>query len=262
MITDFGEHLIRRYLAREVGDIGTAIGIGTVDTTPTASDTKLGFEVVRVPVEHIFLDRNVDSVVFRGILPSDYEGSIYEIGLWSDDGDDMAGEYGDRVITDFSEDEEEWSAGTFTAGNQRSGAAALVVTNTTSTLSGLDYDISENMSDQLSVAGHFTANIAFSVRLGSDGGYYNYSFTPGGTGYRTPTVNMSAHIVSGAPDPEAITYISVVVPSGLTVSFDAIRIDQTLTQNIDYGLVMRNVGSPIAIKEIGKESTIEVPFTI
>lgn len=230
-----------------------------------STDTRLGFETLRVPVEQIYYNRNDDEIVFRGVLPSDYSGDVYEVGLWSDESDEIAGEYGSRLLTDFDEDTEEWSLGSWTATNARVGTGGLSLTNETSTLTELDFDITENLEDTLMIAGHFSANTNFNIRLGSDTGYYNYLCTPGGTGYRFISKAMSSYTVSGTPDPTALNYISIVVPIGLTATMDAIRLEDTFraTQNIDYALITHDASAtPLFNKKDGIESIIEAGISL
>lgn len=82
MITDSGKQLVARYLAGISENFAEAIGIGIGSTSPSASDSQLDFEIEKfnISVRHIGANNRL---IFKCSIPSEMQGEIYEVGLFS-----------------------------------------------------------------------------------------------------------------------------------------------------------------------------------
>lgn len=114
VVTWNGHRTILRYLAGLIEGFGGTIGVGISSTAATATDTNLGYEIGRAPVNM----RSVKSygtetlangvpflqgaqLVFRGTLPDTFVGKIYEVGMFSDFNAQYAAQRSTNLITAF-----------------------------------------------------------------------------------------------------------------------------------------------------------------
>jgi len=266
MITTKGKELIGRFNAKEIGQIATTLAIGIGSTSPTVLDKQLVYETLRINLEQTYFNRATGRVVFRAIVPASYVGPVYEIGLWSADSDSLA-EAGSRTLLEFDQDTEAWVGGAWSTSNVRAGSNGLVTgPNTSATLSGIVIDLSRNLNDTIRVAAHTNANSAFRFRLGSDGGYYEYTINPGTTGFINASLATSSYTVSGTPDFSAINYATVLSPSGgPTVTWDGLRLEDTFQDkdNPDYTLINRvSSSTPLFTGVDGIETVVEIPISL
>jgi hypothetical protein len=108
MITDEGKRHIKRYLAGYVPSIAEAVAVGIGDSVESLADERLAFEVNRSDVVLTGYDFVNDRLVFKAPIPEEFAGTIYEVGLFSTSVNELAGEYGSKLITTFDSDVETW----------------------------------------------------------------------------------------------------------------------------------------------------------
>lgn len=269
MITTEGKQVIRRYLGKQVPSIAEAIVFGVGGTTESASDTSLAFEVGRIQVLLTTYDFVNDAIIFKGSVPDDFVGTIYEVGIYSRYDDATAGSYGSRAITTFDSDSETWSAGTFTTVATRIGPDSLNLApaangTATANISNLTLDFSGNSgADQFILAynnGNTNAStVAFRFKTDASN-YYTFSVSNPSAGYQITNFNKSSAVATGTPNWSNITQVEVSVSSkasgASSVDFDAIRLEDRDYVNPDYVLVARKVITPVT-KLDGQSQDIE-----
>lgn len=224
-----------------------------------------------------------DKLVFKASIPDEYVGSIYEIGIFSLPEDPNSSNFGSRTITTFDSQTEEWIeasgglASSFDNLNTRIGADSLTQTPAASStqtdkLSNLIIDLSENSSaDSFTFALNVTNSNTNSVNvrfLTDASNYYNFNLGSGvqSSGYKFITATKGSASVTGSPTWDNITEIQVITNSksggASLVEFDAIRIEDKDSINLDYILVARKVlGSPVT-KIDGQAQDIEFALDI
>ena len=60
-------------------------------------------------------------------MPEEFAGSIYELGIFSQSTNSLAGGYGSRMLLSFESIDEGWTNATWSSLNSRYGAEAMVV---------------------------------------------------------------------------------------------------------------------------------------
>lgn len=274
MITLEGKQHIRRYLAGWTENIAEAIAFGIGTATETSTDKSLQFEVGRVDVSLYDYDFVNDAIVFKGSVPDEFIGKIYEIAIYSKFDDATAGNYGSRLITSFDSATEDWTNAAYTAVNTRIGIDSLNHTpalsaTTTSVLSGINMDFSGNSgSDEFlfafNCANANTASIAFRFKTDASN-YYTYTASNPATGYTIVAATKGSLTVTGTPSWASITSVEVATTSKVggasNVELDGIRIEDRDALNLDYTLVAREVISPIT-KLDGQSQDIEYALDV
>jgi hypothetical protein len=270
LITTLGELHIKRYLGRQATSIAESIAYGLDPTAESVGDKTLGFEVGREDTTLTTFNHSTNNVIFKTSLPTEWAGTVYEIGLWSVGVDSLAGNYGSRLISHF-DTTEGWSATTYSTANSRVGIDALRLSPATSatataTRSNLTLDLSGYSSaDTFKLAyatnNAFTSNV--SIRLYTDASnYYTLSASPGATpGYKFSSFTKASAVATGTPTWSSITSIEARATStgggGAVVDFDALRLDDSDPYNPDYVLVAREVLASPIVKVAGRPMEIE-----
>lgn len=277
MFTTEGKTFIKRYMAGQSGQVVGAISVGIGSTAAALSDTRMQFEFGRVPVDVIAYDFENDRLVFKGTLPEELYGQIYEVGLWTDEINSAVGSQEAQLLTSFDSLSETWTGGTFSSSNTRIGADSLVLAPSASatlsaTLTGLSGDFFEySSSDSFVLAYHITSANTASVkfRLRSDASnYYEFTITSPSAGYKIESFLKGSATVVGSPTWADITEIEVVATAtsggATTVTFDGLRIEDTDSVAPEYGLIARYIpSSPITKSEgFGQDIEYALPVTI
>lgn len=229
MITSNGKLQIKRFLARQAPEIANYISVGVGATAASVNDTKLAFEVARIPVLSISADPASDRIVFRGSLLPKSINTAYEIGIWAS----STIESGKNLNIFGGSLPLSWTNGTLTNVNARAHANALKIDyvangTTNSELTGLYEDFSSYVdSDSLAVAYYATTNLSsVRIRMGSDASNY-YEFVlpaPVSNNYNIARVPRSSATKTGSPDWGAITYVAVR-PSATAAGAGSIYLD-------------------------------------
>lgn len=276
MITNDGKLLIKRYLMGAESAIARSLALGVATNAEASTDTSLGFEVIRGDIYLVSYDFNLDRLVFKATIPSEFAGIVYETALFTLQSNDLANGYPSRALATFDSDTEDWSNATFTATAARIGADALVHTPATSTsvtsaLTNLALDLSGySNSDQMRFAynvGNANATLIRFRFMTDASNYYDFTMaSPGTAGYKTTSVNKSTATVTGAPNWGNITEIDVTTTSGAggaaSVTFDGIRIEDVDTQNTSYVCVARELLAAPFTKVAGTSLDIEFSLAV
>lgn len=263
MITTQGKSVIFRYLAGNLPRIAESIALGIGSTAENVNDTTLVFEADRVPVSLVSADILNDKIIFKGTIPQEYVGTIYEVGLWYGTPPQTSG--GSTIIVSFDSETEDWIPATWNTAIARIGTDALQVAGgSSSTLSDIALDLSVySDADFMSLA--YNADAAINnivIRFSTDAtNYYEYSFAAA-TGYEVKTMGKTAFTATGAPDWSNITSITVSATGTGNVVFDGIRAEDADTISTDYALVARSVLSTPKVKTADTEMDIEYALEI
>lgn len=262
MITTQGKSIIFRYLAGNLPRIAESIAIGIGDSAENVNDTILDFEAERVSVTLVSADIVNDKLVFKGTIPQEYVGTIYEVGLWYGNPQTLGGS---SIIVGFDSDTEDWSTPTWNTALARIGTDALQVAGgASSTLTDIALDLSVfSDADFMSLAYNADAAITNIVlRFSTDvSNYYEYSFTAA-TGYEIKAIGKAAFTATGTPDWADITSITVAATGTGNAVFDGIRAEDADTISTDYALVARSVLSVPKVKSSDTEMDIEYALEI
>src|SRR6476469_6797323 len=109
MITQQGVTYIKRYLAGFVPSMAQSIAFGLGNRAESNTDTKLQFEVERVDINLTSYDFVNNKLIFKAELPDDFQGQIYEVGLFSQPSNAVAGEFGSKMLSSFDSFDEGWT---------------------------------------------------------------------------------------------------------------------------------------------------------
>lgn len=270
MISTLGAQYVKRYLAGQVGSIAESVAFGVGDSAEIPGSTTLDMEISRTDVDLVSYDFINDYVVFKAALPEDLEGTIYEVAIYSQSVNELAGDYGSKLITTFDSDSEPWVGGSFVTTNTRVGLnnlrmAPTTSTTSTATLSDLFFDFSGNSgSDNFVLAYNNNNTNASSINISfvtDASNYYTYTITNPTIGYHIVELPKATGTVNGAPDWGFITQLSIAVTAkssgAASVDFDAIRIRDTDTNNPDYVLIAREKLLSPYTKSAGQNEEIE-----
>jgi hypothetical protein len=265
LITNEGKNQIKRYLAGYVPYIAGSVALGIGTSAETLTEKTLQFEAARADINSVTYNFATNKLVFKGSLPNEFGGMIYEIGLFSSLAARPA--VGSRVLTNFDSTLEDWrdasnNASAYATANSRIGGDSLLHTPAASgtqsaTISNLNYDFSYNTAaDKFSFAYSVlnTSATAVSIRFYTDSSnYYTFNLTGADVntiGYKIVSRTKGSATTSGTPDWGKITQITITTTAGAgqaDVEFDAIRIDNPNEYGLDNILVARKVlSTPVA----------------
>jgi|GEM_PF-3778936 len=102
VITNAGYNIIRNYLAGKIPSWGGSIAIGALNSTsPTQSDTKLEYQSARLPVNLMAVDG--EEIIISAELTEEYEGRIFELGVFPSSINAAASGFDDSILTSFGE---------------------------------------------------------------------------------------------------------------------------------------------------------------
>lgn len=271
LITGAGRREILRFLANQRGTIGGAIGVGVGDQAPDLTDSDLVLEYERIMVEVSSPDFNRSLIIYKTTLPKELEGSIYEVGLWSN----PTSLTRSSNVLSFDQGFEAWSGGSWLSAGTRLGGDGLVLAPATGGTVSSTLNFTGNLAD---VAFNDTFALAFysadqntdwaRVRfLNADGtSYFEYQFTEPVFGYnivkftkadftKTGTLNWS-DVVSAQVSVRANTTDAVIDPeigeplgyTGTRVTFDRLIVKPFTSEDVGNVLVSRSVRGAAIVK--------------
>lgn len=262
-------------MAGQAGQLIGAMSIGIGNAAASINDKNLQFEIARIPVALTAYDFVNNKLVFKGSLPEDVEGQIYEVGLWSTEMDSLAGNQGSRIITTFDSTSEVWTPATFDITAVRIGSDSLKHTpaasaTSSASMSDLNLDFSGNSSsDKFNFAFNCdnvnTAKVEFTFATDVSN-YYKFTINTPANGYNIVQIAKGAATVVGAPnwnDINIVTVATTATGAGLaSVSYDGIRIEDIDTINPEYGLIARYIPGAPTKKNAGSVQDFEYTLNV
>jgi hypothetical protein len=271
LITDSGKRAILRYLAGHSTEFIKSIAVGTSSVAATTSDTKLSFEVVRVPLTVVSPDYVAQKLIFKGTVPQNEQFAIWEVGSLQESATDGRG----KLLLSFDSDMEAWTSGTFQTDVNRIGGDAFRVnaalsTTTTGALATTLIDV-----DDFADTDKFTLAYApadgnlqtLKIRLKTDASnYWEYTLTGLTAGYKVESWTKAQMTKTGTPAWDNITAVDVIVTAkaaGATnVDFDGLRIDVVTGLGLDAPLVSRTVLGAAVVKSSEAEMDVEYELDV
>jgi hypothetical protein len=279
MITKFGKRFLTDYIAGNSNFSGKDIALGISSTAATVNDTRLEFEIYRLPVNLSSINIEDDGVggfnyfaIYKTTIPQDISGVISEIGLYPGIRKSL-NLYDSKFVTSF-ENNVTWVDGSNNSPALEPNSSTflskigenMVRFNVTSSTSK-EYansivllDLSGySVNDSLTLAYKKADNNVSKIRIkfySTATAYYYADFTPSGAnGDKIESVSMSTvfNNIVGSPDLTNITKIGIEVTAGSSgnavVYFDGLRIND--------GLIARHVLSTPLQKPSGRPVDIE-----
>lgn len=275
MITTTGKTFLKRYMAGQAGQMVGALSIGVGATAAALGDKRLDFEFARIPVDIIAYDFVADRLIFKGSLPEEVAGKIYEVGVWTSEVDPLAGNQASRLITTFDSNTETWTGGTFDTTTVRIGADSLKQTpaasaTSSAVMSNLTLDFVDNSAADLFVLAYNVDNAftsAIRVRLRKDAtNYFEFVVNTPTTGYKISTFTKGSAAVTGTPSWDEINEIEIrttaTAGGSASVEFDGLRIEDADTTNPEYGLIARFIPASPITKDEGSVQDFEYSLAV
>jgi hypothetical protein len=254
LITTEGQRLILRYLSGNAASLGSAIGLGVIGTPATVSDSRLGFEVYRAPVEIRSIDYDANSVLFKGTVDQNSVFTLYEAGLWSTETNAL-GAQDSEILTTFDTTVEEWTNVTVDATQTRFTSDSIRVdataSSTTSPRTTVDMDLVGYSTEDLFSLAFYKPNgnvttlaLYFGNSLTGGNLKLSKSITSLPTGYNIVQFKKGDFVATGSITWDQIDTFGVDVTAGATAGYvilDGLRIEDTDTPDQDHVLVSRTI---------------------
>lgn len=248
MITNSGKDVIRNYFGMLTGRIGGSIALGVGTAAPSATDTKLAYEVARLEVTSVMPDLANNRVVFKATASAGMIKTVYELGLYQYPSSPSR----TKVLALIGNARATWTNATLVPDNARVNTqTAKITASANSTTVGSTAGLSQNFSDFLGTDGVALAvfvgsNVAsIKLRMGTDANnYYEFAFNTPAAGYQILRTSLAAATVTGTPTLGNISYVGIVAAAtsagAASIFFDSVSIEDN-TSPIDNILVVRNV---------------------
>ena len=289
MITLFGKRFLTNFIAGNISSQAKDMVFGIDNTSASQTDTRLGFEFYRTPVEFggtdIYSDSNVIKyfVIYKAILPVDIAGNIKEVGIYPSRKLSLIN-FDSKFISDFSEafdwtDLDGFNPLSSTTGaliadsllNMQSGIGSENIY--TSTIPETDFS-GYSVNDTVKLSYYKNDNNLEKIKIrfySSDLAYYEIEILDNvGTGNKISNDILISTLLAGAnsnnPDFSKINKIGIVlVPkNGLqtVVGLDGLRINDEDSFDPTYGLISRKVLSTPLVKISGRSVDVEYRMEI
>lgn len=277
MITTQGKTFIKRYLAGQSGTLAAALSVGIGNAAANLGDSRMQFEFARIPIVVTDYDFAADRLVFKGTLDEEIEGTIYEVGLWTDEVNSASANQESRLLTSFDSATEDWDIETFDTANTRIGIDSLKHTPAASAVSaslltGITLDLVDFTSLDTFVLAYYVGNAntgSVKIRLRTDSAnYYEFTVNAPTAGYKFASFQKGTATVVGTPSWADINEIEVrttaAAGGAAAVQYDGLRIEDVDSIAPDYGLIARFVLATPTVKAEGTVQDFEyaLPVTI
>lgn len=289
MITLFGKRFLTNYISGNIDTSSKDLAIGIDNTAANQTDTRLGFEFYKIPVEFggtdIYSDNNGIKyfVIYKTFIPEEVSGTIKEIGLYPSKRISI-NNFDSRFISEFEDpfiwkDLEDFNPELSTDG-------VLIGQNTLKFQSGIgsenvytcslpetDYS-GYSVNDTIKLSYYKNDNNLEKIKIrfySSETAYYEIEIVDNsGTGNKVSNDILISTLLAGAnsenPNISKINKIGIVlVPkNGLRtyVNMDGLRINDEDAFDPQYGLIARSVLSTPLIKTFGRKVSIEYRMEI
>jgi hypothetical protein len=271
LLTTEGKRLVLRYLAGQSQSLGGAIAVGVSNVAANVADTRLGFEIDRIPVDLRSADYGNNIVVFKGTIDQDAQYSIYEAGLWSTASNNITGQFNSQILSTFDLDVENWSNVTVDTTAQRTSADAVKVSATSSSTTAASLDVYMDLSG-------YSANDIFTLAFSKpnnnistielmfqdivSGGTLKKSVTVSSlpTGYNIIQFRKGDFTSTGTISWDSISRMTFNVTAGGTAGYvilDGIRIEDGDVPDKSYILVSHSIPASPIIKSSASPMDIE-----
>lgn len=284
MITLYGKRYLTNFISGNINNSSKDLAIGIDGTVANQTNTRLGFEFYKIPVEFGGTDIYTDSngikyfVIYTAYLPEDVSGTIKEIGLYPSQ-KRSKNNFDSKFLSDFSDpfvwtdlnefNPERDSTGTLIGEDCLTMQSGVGVDNEyLSTISETDFS-GYSVNDTIKLSYYKKDNNLSKIKIrfySSDTAYYEVEIEDNsGTGNRLSSDILISTLLAGAnsanPDISKINKIGIVLVPKTSlqtfVNMDGLRINDEDSFDPNYGLIARTVLSTPLIKESGRSVTLE-----
>lgn len=289
MITLFGKRFLTNFIAGNTLSPSKDIVFGIDNTSESQTDTRLGFEFYRTPVEFggtdIYSDNNGIKyfVIYKAILPVDISGTIKEIGIYPSRKLSLIN-FDSKFISDFSDSFDWTDSNGFNPSVSSTGAligdtllqmqSGIGSENIyTSTLPETDFS-GYSVNDSIKLSYYKIDNNLEKIKVrfySSDSAYYEIEILDNsGTGNKLSSDILISTLLAGAnsenPDFSKINKVGIVIvpKTGLQsiVGLDGLRINDEDSFDPVYGLISRKTLSSPLVKVSGRSVDVEYRMEI
>lgn len=280
VITKYGKRFLTGFLSGRDSFNSKTMAFGIDSTSATDTDTRLGFEFYRTPVEfgstdiQTLNDITTYAVVYKTTIPQDVSGYITEVGIYPEFRDSISS-YDSKFIADFESQLDWTNTPSISSGNSRIGQYTLNMSSDGT--SAKEYKSNIQQIDLSGYSVNDTIRLAYYKQdtnlnniiikfYSSSTDYYSVTITPeAGTGYKISSDILLSNLFLNAStsnvDPTNINQIGITITpaSGTTTSvdMDALRINDEDTFSPDFGLISRSVLSTPLMKVSGRQVEVE-----
>lgn len=284
MITLYGKRYLANFIAGNISKFSKDLAVGIDNTAVSQTDTRLGFEFYKIPVEFggtdIYSDNNGVKyfVIYTAYLPEDLSGTIKEIGLYPSQ-KASRNSFDSRFISDFSDpfswiDSSDFNpeidlTGTLIGDNSLTMQSGIGVDNEyISTIIETDFS-GYSVNDTIRLSYYKKDNNLSKIKIrfySSDTAYYEVEILDNaGTGNKISSDILISTLLAGAnsanPDISKINKIGIVLVPKTSlqtfVNMDGLRINDEDSYDPAYGIISRTVLSTPLVKEAGRQVTLE-----
>jgi hypothetical protein len=297
VITNFGKDIIWKFLCGTVPDWGGAIALGTGSTAAAITDTKLNFEFARntTLLKSPQLSGTDRIIILKTSLEPNVVGVIKEIGIYNTLGPTNPATFDGRILSQFGEgvnlsgesDPLEWSYAanvTVNTVNSKIGSYNITLDGigsaASTTLGGSDTSKAGSLAISLTKYSPLdTFQIAYDLltAVSSSGktlkitlyddqqtpAYISKTWTfdnPTSIGYGIKSATLSEFSADSGTFNYNVSMIKI--ETNMNISLDAMRIDDTDSTDVTYGLVSRAVLTDAVTKKSGDSIDIEYKLTL
>lgn len=289
MITLFGKRFLTNFIAGNISSPSKDMVFGIDSTAASQTDTRLGFEFYRTPVEFggtdIYSDLNGIRyfVIYKAILPVDISGKIKEVGIFPSRKLSLIN-FDSKFISDFSDpfdwtDSDGFNPATSTTGasigdsvlDMQSGVGVEKLY--TSTIPETDFS-GYSVNDSVKLSYYKNDNNLEKIKIrfySSEDAYYEIEILDNsGVGAKLSSDVLVSTLLAGAnsnnPDLSKINKIGIVIVPKTNlqsvVGLDGLRINDEDSFDPTYGLISRKVLSSPLTKVAGRTVDVEYRMEI
>lgn len=289
MITLFGKRFLTNFIAGNISSVAKDIVFGIDNTAASQTDTRLGFQFYRTPVEFggtdIYIDQNEIKyfVIYKAVLPIDISGTIKEVGIYPSRKLSLIN-FDSKFISEFSDpfnwtdsegfNPEVSSTGTLIGDDLLNMQSGIGTENVyTSTIPETDFS-GYSVNDSIKLSYYKVDNNLQKIKIrfySSNSAYYEVEILDSsGTGNKLSSDILISTLLAGAnsenPDFSKINKIGIVIvpKTGLqsVVGLDGLRINDEDSFDPVYGLISRKVLSTPLVKVSGRAVDVEYRMEI
>jgi hypothetical protein len=280
VITKYGKRFLTSFLAGRDSFASKSMAFGIDSTAALDTNTRLGFEFYRTPVEfgstdiQTLNDTTTYAVVYKATIPQDVAGYITEVGIYPEYKESL-NSYDSKFIADFDNQLDWTNTPLITEINARIGQYLLNMSSNGT--SAKEYKTNIQVLDLSGYSVNDTLKLAY---LKNDANlqniiikfyssaldYYSVTITPeAGTGYKISSDisinNLFTNASTANVDSSNINQIGVTITpvtgQSTSVGLDALRINDEDTFDPNFGLISRSVLSTPLVKLAGRQVDVE-----
>jgi hypothetical protein len=234
IITNNGKNAILQYLSGSLQEWASSLAVGTINTTPTASDLTLKYEIARSAITlKSYKVGSPNLLIVKGTLDASIAANIYEVGVFPITTAKVFGKRDTLIITDFSSPSD-WSASAGTKTN-------------------IAYAAQSSVSPRV---GLYSLDLAASTTITNPNFFLDLSSYT-----QVDTLDLLVNVPSGKSGTVRVTLTDIAGASfyrDYTFNASTLSGYQVLSQNFPTSVSTLSTVSSVSIQTIGSSSEIIV----